>query len=135
MKTPWIENYRGEWANSEGFVIVIRPLDEKRASVDISFNEQPILRPWSEDSPCENLNAVYREDDGLGLEVGLGRDGFSLFLDYESAGVTSEREWISSGLSRYESDQDAERWTSFFGLEAYFRREPNKDTGKFPRLG
>jgi hypothetical protein len=60
MKTPWIENHRGEWANSEGFVIEIRPLDEKRASVDLS---------------------------------------------------------------------------SFFGLEAYFRREPNKDTGKFPRLG
>ena len=128
MKTPWIENYRGQWANSKGFEIVIRPLDEKMASVDISFNEHSILRPWSEDSPCENLNAVYREDDGLGLEVDLGRDGFSLFLDYECAGDIFERARITAGLSRYEDDQDAERWTSLFGLETYFQREPNKDT-------
>ena len=128
MSTPWIENYRGQWVNSKGFEIVIRPLDEKRASVDISLNEHPILRPWCADSPCEDLNAVYREDDGLGLEVCLGRDGFSLFLDYECMGDIFDRECISAGLSRYESDQDAERWTSFFGLETYFRREPNKNT-------
>ena len=62
--------------NSTGFEIVIRPLDEKRASVDISLNEHPIFRPWCGESPCEDLNAVYRVDDGLGLEVFLGRDGF-----------------------------------------------------------
>ena len=126
MMTPWIENYRGEWANSEGFEIVIRPIDEERASVDISVNDHPILRPWCADSPCENLHAVYREDLGGGLEVDLGRDGFSLFLDYECAGSMVERECITVGLSRYEDDQDAGRWTSFFGLKTYFRREPKR---------
>jgi hypothetical protein len=128
MKTPWIENYRGEWANSEGFEIMIGPIDEKRASVEISLNGLPILRPWCADSPCENLNAVYREDEGGGLEVGLGRDGFSLFLDYECVSDMYERKCLTAGISRYEDDQEAERWTSFFGLKTYFPRTPNKIT-------
>ncbi len=128
MKTPWIENYRGQWANSKGFKIVIRPLDEKRASVDILLNDNPILRPWCADSPCEDLNAFYREGDGLGLEVCLGRDGFSLFLDYECMGDIFDREYITAGLSRYEDDQDAEQWRSCFGLDTYFPHEPDKNT-------
>ena len=127
MSIPWIENYRGQWVNRTGFEIVIRPLDEKAASVDISLHGHPILRPWSANSPCENLNGVYREDDGLGLEVNVGRDGFSLVLDYECPGDLFEVECITAGLSRYQHDQDAERWMSAFGLEAYFRREPDKD--------
>ena len=128
MKTPWIENYRGRWANSEGFAIMIKPLDETRALVDISLNEHPILRPWSADPPCVNLNALYREDEGLGLEVGLGRDGFSLFLDFECAADIYERECITAGLSRYEDDEEADQWTALFGLETYFPCEPNKGT-------
>lgn len=128
MKTPWIENYRGEWLNSKSFKIVIRPIDEKTASVDISYNEVPIIRPWRGDSPCKNLNAVYRAEEGLGLEVDLGRDGFSLFLDYQYEDDFFERESIAIGLSRYEDDQDADRWATYFGLEPYFRREPSKNT-------
>ncbi len=127
MSLPWIENYRGQWVNRTGFEIVIRPLDEKAASVDISVHGHPILRPWSTNSPCENLNGVYREDGGLGLEVNLGRDGFSLFLDYECPGDLFEVECITAGLSRRADDQDAEKWMSSFGFDTYFRREPRKD--------
>ena len=128
MSLPWIENYRGEWTNSAGFEIVIRPIDEKRASVDISLNNHPILRPWCADSPCENLNAVYREEDGLGLEVNLGRDGFSLFLDYECPFISSERECITASLSRYEDDHVVEQWMSFINLDTYYQREPSRIT-------
>ena len=128
MISPWIENYRGEWENSEGFVIAIRPIDERTALVDLSFNGRAILRPWCGDSPSENLNGLYREGEGGGLEVTLGRDGFSLVLDYESAGFMYDREIVTAGVSRYEDDEDAEEWVSLLGLETYFRREPKKTT-------
>ena len=133
MGAPWIKNYEGEWENSEGFLIVVRLIDEDSASVDIALNGKIILRPWCENLPAFDLSAVYREGDGLGLEVDLGRDGFSLFLDCESAGGICDDETLAAGISRLESDQEAERWTSLIGIEPYHRikiRAEQDDAGK-----
>ncbi len=123
MYSSWIENYRGKWKNDEGFTIVIRPIDEKSASVDIILNGQPMRRPWCGNAPSNNLSALYRDDEGLGLEIDLGRDGFALFLDYESAGTIYGSECIVAGISWLEADREAEQWTSLFGIETYFRSQ------------
>ncbi len=123
MRSPWIENYQGEWKNGGGFLISIRIIDDKKASVDITQNGQPLQRPWCAHAPANNLNALYRGDEGMGLEIDLGRDGFALFLDYECEGTFYEKECLTAGVSRLEVDQEAEQWTSFIGIETYFRHE------------
>lgn len=123
MRTPWIENYRGKWENSEGFLLTIRPINEDSASVDIAVDGSPVRRPWCKDAAASHLNAVYREDEGLGLEVDLGRDGFALFLNYECAGGFHERECLTASISRFEDDQEAGQWLTRIGIATYFRCE------------
>ena len=123
MRSPWIENYRGRWENREGSLLTIRPINEDSASVDISVDGRPVRRPWCKDTTASNLNALYRGEEGLGLEVDLGRDGFALFLDYECAGGFYERECLTASISRLEDDQEAKQWLSHIGIETYFRCE------------
>ena len=86
MRSPWIENYRGQWENREGFGVKIELISDGAVIVDVIVNGRLLERPWCADMPAEALHATNREDEGLGVEVHLGRAGFSLFLNYECAG-------------------------------------------------
>ena len=121
MCSPCIEDYRGKWKNRDGFLLTIRPIDEDSASVDISVDGCPVRRPWCKDTAASNLNALYRGEEGLGLEINLGRDGFSLFLDYECADGFHEKECLTASISRLEDDQEAKQWLTHIGIETYQR--------------
>ena len=123
MLSPWIENYRGDWESRRGFGIRIEPVDELTAVVDILRNGAPIKRPWCANSPAEKLNALYREEDGLGLEVSLGRDGFAIFLDYEAPGSVHDDDCLTVGISRLEDDDQADQWMPLFDLATFFRKQ------------
>lgn len=122
MRSPWIENYRGQWENREGFGVKIELSSDGTVIVDVIVDGRLLDRPWCTDMPAESLPATNREDEGLGVEVHLGRDGFSLFLNYESAGQFDEKECIIPAVSRLLEDQEAEQWTSLFSAEALYRK-------------
>ena len=81
MKFPWIKNYAGTWQNEEGKTLVIRIQDDENATVDLLIHGSPMIRPQCGGKPAEGMPANY--DSLKGLDVDLGRPGFSLSLNYE----------------------------------------------------
>lgn len=86
MKLQWIDNYAGTRVDDEGRTIVITPRSDTTADVTLLVDGQPMLRPWCNNEPAEGLRATYCPADGPGLEIELGRMGFSLNVNYEYYG-------------------------------------------------
>jgi hypothetical protein len=85
-----------------------------------------MFRPWCRNKPTEGLRATYSPADGPGMDIELGRPGFSLNVNYEfvDPNLPKELESLSVDVSRYESDAVAEAFVRQFGkLERYKRIE------------
>ena len=123
MKCSWIENYAGTWHDSEGRVLIITICDDENATVDLLFDGDFVLRAWCADEPAAGLAARYNPADGPDLDIDLGRPGFSLSVNFESAEPPYEPESLSVGVSRYESDLEAERFINLFGKLGRYRRK------------
>lgn len=126
MKLSWIENYAGTWQDDESRTLIITIRDDQNATVDILIYGVPMIRPWCEDEPAQGLPARYNPAEGPGLDVDLGRPGFSLNLNYESGHVMTpdEPESLSVGISRYRSDTEVEQYFRLFGkMGRYIRVE------------
>jgi len=126
MKIRWIDNYAGTWGDNEGRTLIITPRSDRTADVTLLVDGQPILRPWCRNKPTEGLRATYSPADGPGMDIELGRPGFSLNVNYEfvDPNLPKELESLSVDVSRYESDAVAEAFVRQFGkLERYKRIE------------
>jgi len=124
MKLRWIDNYAGIWNDDEGRTLVITPRSDTTADVTLLVDGQLMLRPWCKNKPAEGLRATYSPADGPGLEIELGRAGFSLNVNYEFCGpnFSEESESLSVDVSRYQSDTLTEAFVRLFGkLERYKR--------------
>lgn len=129
MKIRWIDNYAGTWGDDEGRTLIISPRDDSTADVTLLVDGQPMLRPWCRNKPAEGLRATYNPADGPGLDIELGRPGFSLDVNYEFVGtiLPEEPESLSVGVSRHESDTKAEGFIRLFGkLDRYKRIDPEQ---------
>ena len=124
MRFPWIENYAGTWHDDEGRTLIITTCDDENATVDLLVHGAPMIRPWCGNRPVVRLRARYSPADGPGLEIDLGRPGFSLNVNYELADPMSagEPESLSVGVSWYESDAQAEQFSELFGKLRRYRR-------------
>ena len=124
MKFPWIENYAGTWQNNEAQTLVITICDDEHAMVDVLMHGAPLLRPWCEDTPATGLPARYDPAEWPGLDVGLGRPGFSLNLNYDSDHglIPDAPESLSVGISRYSSDAEIEQYVKLFGKLGRYKR-------------
>ena len=117
LKAEWIENYAGTWVDPTGRVLIITIQDEYRARVTLLVDGAPMRRPWCRNKPAENLKARYNPMDGPGLEVALGRRGFSLELNYEFPkpwDPPDEPVALSVGICQYESDVAALQFHQLF---------------------
>ena len=130
MRFPWIENYAGTWLDDEGRALIITTCDDESATVDLLVDRVPMIRPWCDNRPAERLHAKYTPIDGPDLDIDLGRPGFSLNVNYESADPTApdEPESLSVGVSRYESDAEAEKFSKLFGRLGRYRRADAEHT-------
>ena len=131
MKIRWIDNYAGTWSDDEGRTLIITPRSDTTADVTLLVDGQPMFRPWCSNKPAENLRANYNPADGPGLDIELGRPGFSLNVNYEFVypNLPKEPESLSVDVSRYESDAVAEAFVRLFGkLERYKRIDLEKVT-------
>ena len=129
MRLRWIDNYAGTWRDDEGRILIIRPRGETTAEVTLLVDGRAMLRPWCGNKPAEGLRATYSPGHGPGLDIDLGRPGFSLNVNYESDDPVApdERESLSVGVSRYESDTEAEAFVQLFGkLGRYRRTQPDQ---------
>jgi len=129
MKIRWIDNYAGTWEDDEGRTLIITPRGETIADVTLLVDGRPMLRPWCRNKPAEGLRATYSPADGPGLDIELGRPGFSLDVNYEFVDpiLPEEAESLSAGVSRYESDTQVEAFVRLFGkLERYRRIDPEQ---------
>ena len=129
MELGWIDNYAGTWTDGEGRTLIITPRSETTADVTLLVDGSPMRRPWCGNKRAEGLRAEYRPGNGPGLDIGLGRPSFSLNVNYEFPGPMSADglERLTVGVSRYESDSEAEAFVRVFGkLGEYRRMEPEK---------
>ena len=129
MKSRWIDNYAGTWEDDEGRTLIITPKDETSADVDLLVNGTPMLRPWCDNKPAKSLRGILSPAYGPDLDIGLGRPGLSLNVNYESGDYMSPdgAESLSVGVSRYESDIEAEPFVRMFGkLGSYKRKDPQQ---------
>jgi hypothetical protein len=85
---------------------------------------QPLLRPWCKNKPAEGLRASYSPADGPGLEIELGRPGFSLSVNYEFDGhnFAEGPESLSVDISRFESDTLVDAFVQLFGKLGRYKR-------------
>ena len=127
LKGDWIENYAGTWVDRSGRVLIITIEDEYRARVTILVNGPPMRRPWCRNKPAEDLKARYDPINGPGLEVALGRRGFSLELNYEFPkpwDPPNEPVALSVGICQFESDTAADKFHEvFYPLARYVRSD------------
>jgi hypothetical protein len=133
MKLRWIDNYAGTWEDGEGRTLIITPRSETTAEVTLLADGRPMLRPWCGNKPAEGLRARYNPGHGPGLDIDLGRPGFSLNVNYESDDpmAPDQPESLSVGVSRYESDTEADAYVELFGkLGRYRRTEPDEMDGQ-----
>jgi len=131
MKIRWIDNYAGTWGDDEGRTLIITPRSDTTADVTLLVDRQPMFRPWGRNKQTKGLRATYNPADGPGLDIELGRPGFSLNVNYEfvDPNLPKELESLSVDVSRYESDAVAEAFVRQFGkLERYKRIDPEKVT-------
>ena len=131
MKIRWIDNYAGTWGDGEGRTLIITPRSDTTADVTLLVDGQPMFRPWCRNKPAKGLRATYSPADGPGLDIELGRPGFSLNVNYEfvDPNLPKEPESLSVDVSRYESDAVAEAFVRLFGkLELYKRIDLEKVT-------
>jgi hypothetical protein len=124
MKLRWIDSYAGTWDDDEGRTIVITPRSDTTADVTLLVDRQPLLRPWCKNKPAEGLRATYSPADGPGLEIELGRPGFSLSVNYEFDGPNFAEgpESLSVDISRFESDTLVEAFVRLFGKLGRYKR-------------
>jgi len=124
MKFSWIENYAGTWQDDESRTLMITIRDDENATVDVLMHGAPMIRPWCGDEPAKGLPARYNPAEGPGLDVDLGRPGFSLNLNDESDHVMNpdEPESLSVGISRYDSDTEGEQYLKLFGKMGQYTR-------------
>ena len=82
------------------------------------------MRPWCGNKRAVGLRATFGPAHGPGLDIDLGRAGFSLNINYELADpmTPDEPESLSVGVFRYESDTDAELFVPLFGKLARYKR-------------
>jgi hypothetical protein len=131
MKIRWIDNYAGTWGDGEGRTLIITPRSDTTADVTLLVDGQPMFRPWCRNKPAKGLRATYSPADGPGLDIELGRPGFSLNVNYEfvDPNLPKEPESLSVDVSRYESDAVAEAFVRLFGkLELYKKIDLEKVT-------
>mgnify|MGYP001065217754 CR=1 FL=1 len=131
MKIRWIDNYAGTWGDDEGRTLIITPRSDTTADVTLLVDGQPMFRPWGRNKQTKGLRATYNPADGPGLDIELGRPGFSLNVNYEfvDPNLPKEFESLSVDISRYESDAVAEAFVRQLGkLERYKRIDPEKVT-------
>jgi hypothetical protein len=131
MKIRWIDNYAGTWGDGEGRTLIITPRSDTTADVTLLVDGQPMFRPWCRNKPAKGLRATYSPADGPGLDIELGRPGFSLNVNYEfvDPNLPKEPESLSVDVSRYESGAVAEAFVRLFGkLELYKRIDLEKVT-------
>jgi hypothetical protein len=124
MKLRRIDNYAGIWNDDEGRTLVITPRSDTTADVTLLVDGQLMLRPWCKNKPAEGLRATYSPADGPGLEIELGRAGFSLNVNYEFyvPNFSEESESLSVDFSRYQSDTLAEAFVRLFGKLGRYKR-------------
>lgn len=124
MKLRWIDNYAGTWDDDEGRTLVITPRSDTTADVTLLVDGQPLLRPWCKNKPAEGLRASYSPADGPGLEIELGRPGFSLSVNYEFDGPNLRRGTRKPfcDISRFESDTLVEAFVQLFGKLGRYKR-------------
>lgn len=129
MEIRWIDNYAGTWGDDEGRTLIISPRNDSTADVTLLVDGQPMFRPWCRNKPAKGLRATYSPADGPGLDIELGRPGFSLNVNYEfvDPNLPKEPESLSVDVSRYESDAVAEAFVRLFGkLDRYKRIDPEQ---------
>ena len=124
MKLRWIDNYAGTWVDDEGRTLVITARSNTTADVTLLVDGQPMLRPWCKNEPAEGLRASYSPADGPGLEIELGRPGFSFSVNYEFDGPNFAEgpESLSVDISRFESDTLVEAFVQLFGKLGRYKR-------------
>ena len=123
MKSTWIENYAGRWRDDEGRTLIITIRDEETASVTLLLQGTAMARPWYGGKPARGLPAKYSPAEGPDLEIDLGRPGFSLSINYEYPDpMHPDGESLSIGISRYESDAEADRFIGLFGKLGRYKR-------------
>jgi hypothetical protein len=128
MRLRWIDNYAGTWADDEGRTLIITPRDETTADVTLLVDGRPMLRSWAGNSPAERLRASYSPGYGPDLEIDLGRPGFALSVNYEFDDplASDEHESLSVGISRYETDAEADEFIPLFGSLGRYRKTAAK---------
>lgn len=131
MRYLWIENYAGIWRDDEGRTLVIVTRDDENATVDLMINGNPMSRPWCDGQPAMGLPARYSPIDGPGLEIELGRPGFSLSVNYEFAEPPYESESLSVGVSSYEAVTEAEEFSKIFGKLGRYKRQDAEQNATF----
>jgi len=103
--------------------------------VDLLIHSSAMIRPWCGGKPAEKMPAKYDSLKGPDIDVDLGRPGFSLSLNYEFDVMISpgESESLSIGVSKYESDREAEQFSKLFGNLGRYRRVNAEPAGVLDR--
>ena len=124
MNDSWIENYAGTWQDDESRTLIITIHDDTHATVDVQIRGVPMIRPWCNDEPAKGLSARYYPAEGPGLDIDLGRPGFSLSLNYELDNfmIADGAESLSVGVFRHASDTEIVQYFTLFGKMGPYKR-------------
>jgi len=131
-----IDNYTGNWQDSDGYRLEIIKIDDSHALASLfSPFGPPVSRPFWDGRDCIDMPVEYDEYYGdFRIQLWEKNKGFTLDLLYDPFLNSSDDgiEILAPSLSRYAKDEHLQKYYKLFGNLNYYKKDNSRTNPLHP---